>query len=503
MITLIKVDKPEEKRNYAPIALLYVGGALKKAGYDVKVVHCCIDNLKNEAQQILKDNPLFVGFSVILGWHTTLAAHLSQEIKRQSPNTKIVWGGVHPSLCPELCIKEDYIDIVVIGEGERIIVGLADALKNKKDLNNVSGLMFKHNHKIIRTRPTEIILDLDNECKADWELINVKDYLRPVPAQKLTKTINMITSRGCPYQCGFCYNLNFNKGRFRAHSVGYVVDEVNYLKDNYGVDGLFFFDDNLFADKKRAFEIIKKVQLPYQAEFRIDIVDENMARELSQTRCIETLIGIESGSNRILKLMNKGFAVKQIWRGLEILYKHKIPMGLSFVLGLPTETWKEAQQTIKLIADIHKRFPQVSDTIGVFLPHPGTDLYDLALKHGFKPPEKTEDWNLLDRQHGQLDFGFVKWGSRDLFKYVRKCGKLASFYNKFHIALTKIPINKLYKLANTPEDKLSKVKFNPLDYRFMDWLYNQIQFKQRDKIFRYKIIRNLYSYWRRKAFKND
>jgi len=502
MIILTKIDIPEERKKFVPIGLLYVGNSLKKAGHDVKIFHCTNEDIKRNAEIILKDNPLFVGFSVMSFIPTTMASELSKEIKEQSPETIIVWGGIHPSLCPEQCIGEDYIDIVVIGEGEKTAVKLADALKDKKPLEEIPGIAFNKEGKVVKTKPAELILDMDKECGKDWDLINLKDYFRPLPSYKLHRTIATNTSRGCPYNCGFCYNQVFNNSRFRCHSAEFTINEINYLKDSYGIDGVFLYDDNLFANKKRALDIIQNIKIPYLADIRVDAINDKIALCLGKTDCFETEIGIESGSERILKLINKGFTVNQIWHGLEILDKYKVPIGLSFMVGFPTETWKEAQQTIKLIADIHKRFPQSSDTIGVYIPYPGTTLYSLAIENGFEPPKRTEDWGLLDRQHGKLDINLVKWGSRDLFQYIRKHGKFASFLGKFHPGLVNFPINNLHKLIDIPEDKIDKVaNLNSYSYKIMNWLYQQIQFKNRDKIFKSKIMRNLYYTWWRMFYK--
>ncbi len=504
MITLVKADTKEDRKMYAPLPLLYAGGALKRAGYDVNIYHCDgEEDAKKHAETILNYDPMFIGFSVITGVNTLYAVKISKEIKQLAPEKLIVWGGVHPSLSANECMREDYIDIAVIGEGERTLVELADAIKNKKPLDNVKGITFKKNSHVVFTQPRELIQNLDAECKADWSLVNAEDYFRALPAYHLKRTINIITSRGCPYQCGFCYNLNFNERRWRAHSIPFVLNEIQFLKDNYDIDGLFFFDDLLFANKLRALEIIKKANMPYFAEVRIDNIDEKLAREMGQTRCVETLLGIESGCDRILRLMNKGFTVKQTKQGVAYMDKYKVPMGFSFILGFPTETWPEACETIRFIADSHDQYPQISDTIGSFLPFPGTPLYDIAVKYGFQPPEKMEDWDLLDRQHGQLDFGMVTWGSHDLFAYIRQYGKFASFYAKLHPRLARIATKKLRELSEIPEEDIKKFVNFGFHYKALNWVFQELQFKHRNRIMKYKIARDFYAYWRKRFITQD
>ena len=228
-------------------------------------------------------------------------------------------------------------------------------------------------------------------------------------------------SRGCSFNCAFCYNKAFNKGRWRAWSVDTVVEDINFLKKNYKVDAIKFYDDNFFIDRNRALEILEKIGIPSHVEIRIDMITEDLARKLKELKIGECLIGIESGSNRMLKLINKGYKVDKIREGVKILAKHDIYVTYSTIVGLPTETKEEFSKTLDLMYWVHKAHPRSGFTLGAYLPYPGSSMYQFSIKQGFRPPKKTEDWGKIDRFRKDFSSPWVDnkkvWRIREYFKF--------------------------------------------------------------------------------------
>ena len=406
MIELVKVDTPSGRSRYPPLGLLYVGDALNKEGYNVDIHHCTKDQILDLARHIAKRDPLFVGFSVVTGFSTRYSLEMSREIKRRS-DTPIVWGGPHPTLLPEQCLSEPWIDLVVLGEGEETSVELARALEKKTDLNNVRGIGYKKEGKTRLTPRRPFIKDLD-KYRLNWELIEVKNYLYE-HIEGYRRVLSYVSSRGCPHRCGFCYNLVANRRRWRSHSPEFTIRDIERLREDYGIDAIRFYDDNFFANKKRAEKILRTINLPWFGEVRIDYVDEPLAKLMKETNCTDLLIGAESGSNRLLDLMQKDLTVSQTLRGARKLAEHKIHTCFSFILGLPTETWNETQKTIDLLLRIDEIHPDTTFTVGPYLPFPGTPLYQLAAKEGFKTPERTEGWEILDRKEGPFRQETLPW----------------------------------------------------------------------------------------------
>lgn len=419
MIALVQINYSKDHSEVTlPLGILSVGSALKKSGFEVKLINITEKNINKTVDEIMTMLPDFVGISVMTGIQTKHSAKLCQRIKEKNPNLPIVWGGVHPSLLPEQCLGEDYIDYVVIGEGELTIVEFAKKLKEGGKLDDIDGLGHKKNGQIIINKPRNFIENLD-EHRLDFSLIDVNKYLFWLKG--CDKTIVYKTSRGCTFNCGFCYNRAFNRGKWRAWSVNTVVEDINFLKKNYGVNAIKFYDDNFFISRSRALEILEKIDLPTHVEIRIDTITDDLAIKLKELKVVDGLIGIESGSNRLLKLINKGYTVDKIKEGVKILAKHDIYVTYSTIVGLPTETKEEFERTIDLMYWVHKVHPRAGFTLGAYLPYPGSSMYQFAIEKGFKPPGKTEIWGNVDRFRKDFSSPWVDnkkvWRIREYFKF--------------------------------------------------------------------------------------
>jgi anaerobic magnesium-protoporphyrin IX monomethyl ester cyclase len=437
MIALVSITaqfRGAEAVKNPPFGLLYIGSSLKKSGFDVEIFHITESQMRETVERIVRLNPIAVGFSVFTGIQTKLSADMSRMIKARS-SIPIIWGGIHPSLIPEQCIREDYIDIVVVGEGEITFVELAEHIKKNKGLDiktlkHIQGIAFKAASDYVITAPRPKIENLD-DYKIDWSLIDLGKYIYKVKHWGGKKLLYYITSRGCPYGCTFCYNLKFNPNRtWRAHSTGHVIKEINSFKDQYGIEAITFHDDNFFANPKRAFEILDAIQLNWWGEARISSINEKFAERLVQSKCHSLFFGWESGSDRILKLMNKDLTVDQTFNAVKILSKYpQISVSGMAIIGVPTETWAEIKTTIDTaikLSDIH---PNLVLNLATFLPFPGTPMYEFAKKEGFVPPARTEDWANFDSKAGTIEPTWIKWRTGNTRKLLNTIGRCAPHLN--------------------------------------------------------------------------
>ena len=237
---------------------------------------------------------------------------------------------------------------------------------------------------------------------------------------KYRRVIAYKTSRGCPFSCAFCYNNKFNQSRWRPWSEKVVLEDIEFLKRNYNIEAIKFYDDNFFVNKARALRILKAINLPSHLEIRIDFIDDQIAKFLKELKVFDLLIGLESGSNRLLELIDKNFTVDRMIEGVRAIAKYDLHATYSFIVGLPTETEKEFWQTIDLMYKIYKIHPQAGFTLGAYLPYPGSKMYDFSVKQGFKPPARTEDWGRIDRFRKNFDSPWVDakkvWVIRECFK---------------------------------------------------------------------------------------
>jgi len=321
MVSLVQIIPILEKADmkHPPLGLLYLGGSLRKANFPVKIFHILPAEINKSALEIINQNPLFVGFSVMTGIPAYYAVQMSKKIKELNPEIPIIWGGHHPSLIPNQCLEENYIDAVIIGEGEETIVDLANALEQKKDLSSVLGIGFKKAKEIIINPPRPRIQNLDNLI-VDWSLVNVSDYIISSGNERV---IGFYSSRGCPYNCGFCSSAKFFERTWRAHSSDYVVNSLKQLKEKFGINGVFFADDNFIIDRTRAFAIIKQLYdigiRTKTLDIRTNHLDEELLSLLKKTKATGIFIGWESGCDRLLKLMNKGITRDEIIEKVKII----------------------------------------------------------------------------------------------------------------------------------------------------------------------------------------
>lgn len=400
-----------------PIGILAVGSALKRAGFTVELVNINEKEINETAKRLAAADPLYVGLSVMTGVQTKHSADFSKQLKKHSPSLPIVWGGIHPSLLPEQCLKEEYIDYVVISEGEISIVALTQKLINGEKMNGVLGIGFKENNHPVINGWQSFISNLD-DYPIDWSLINPRDFIFPLGRYR--RVIAYKASRGCPFNCSFCYNNAFNKNRWRFWSEKMVISDIRWLKEHYQIDAVKFYDDNFFVDKNRAIRILEAIDLPAHLEVRIDSIDDSLAAKLKALKVFDMLIGVESGSDRLLKLIDKKFTVEMILAGVKIIAKHNLPASYSAIVGLPTETKAEFEATVDLFYRIYQIHRLAGFTLGAYLPYPGSKMYDFAVSEGFQPPEKTEDWGKIDRFRRDFSSPWVDaqkvWRIREYFK---------------------------------------------------------------------------------------
>lgn len=394
---------------YAPVGSLYVANALEKAGYSVSLT----DSSKGteEVLKIIDDiKPLFVGLSVFTTPTIQKMIEISKVIKQETA-FPVVWGGVHPTILYSQCLQEDFIDYVIRGEGEELIVQLAKDLERRERLE-------------WRSRSSaEFIKNLD-VYEPSWHLIEGKDCLYD-ESHSVRSSINerkkesifyyFVTSRGCPFKCAFCYNTVMHRSKWRGHSVNWVKKQIQYLIDNYNIDGIGFWDDNFLADKRRAMEIIEYLRandIAFLCESRAATVDESLVRKLKECNCLQLFIGGESGSPKILKsIIQKIITLDDVLRAAELGNKYNLPIRISFMFGLPGETIEDMMMTKSLILRLLK-YPNVSISgPKMYTPYPGTKLFNESVKRGFTPPLTTLGWKDI---HRASSIEYLPWFKEEL-----------------------------------------------------------------------------------------
>lgn len=407
-VVLIKLESEATPARVAPpFGILYLASALKRAGFSVRLIHDTGTPRAIEAAvRAVKDaQPLVVGFSVLSG-PSLLPARAASRRLRKETRVPILWGGMHTTMLPGQTLNEPFIDFVAVGEGEETLVELARALaggKKETALRDILGLGFKDGGAVQVNPARPFISDLD-AYSLSWDLLPIERYFYPrrfflsefgsaLPGGMIAP---YISSRGCPWRCGYCYNQFVNKGVFRAHSAARVISDIENLKQKHGITAVVFEDDNLFTDRARALQIVRGIGLPWSASLRANyfrVWKEDFIRELRANKCQELRIGAESGVPRILDIMAKDITVEDIRLSADSCRRNGIRALYNFMVGIPGETWPEIRATFDLMDELERGGGGVVvNGPSVFFPWPGTPMFDLAVSRGFKSPRALKGW---------------------------------------------------------------------------------------------------------------
>lgn len=391
---------------YPPLALACLVSALKKHGFPSEIAQYRQDDDPEAwVEKVLALNPQAVGFSVFMGHRVAIALDLSRRIKRKRPDLPVLWGGVLPSLCPDQVLTDPSVDWVCVGPGETMIVELARALAGGQDLDAVPSLARRTDHGIRMNEPGVPRIE-ENASRPDWDSFSVDKFAFDGGGGQ--KVLAFISSRGCPNQCGFCYNTGFHGRNWRGSPIEQIQDEMLMLRERWGVNAFIFLDDLFLANRKRGLGLLRWMGgngfSCYTLDLRADEIDAEVLDAVKAAHTTGILIGMESGTDRMLDLMKKGITRSDLLKAMAMLGKHPdILLWLSFIVGFPTETFEEMQQTIALAAEFARR-PNTVVNVNAFTPLPGTALYAPSLKAGFVPPVQLEDWTKLSEvRRGSLD----------------------------------------------------------------------------------------------------
>lgn len=240
-ILLVFPGKYQSPNPQVPLALLNLASPLLKEDYKVRILDMRIDNYRD----FHVGNPFFVGISTMSGNQISYGLKYAKKIKAEAPNCPIIWGGVHPTLLPEQTVQNNYVDIVVRGEAEETVLELANKLHANQPIDNVKGITYKQNGKIIST-PNREFIDLNNlATRLPYHLLSKERY----PSLQAGR-IHIQTSRGCPHRCSFCYNSIVNRNVWRSTKPEWVLEAIECVNEEFpNLKCIDIVDDNFFVDK--------------------------------------------------------------------------------------------------------------------------------------------------------------------------------------------------------------------------------------------------------------
>ncbi|MHC1699658.1 MAG: radical SAM protein [Humidesulfovibrio sp.] len=362
-------------RYYFPVGIAYVSGMLKQHGFDVVCHNSALeDDWQAAFRRVLaRERPDVLGVGALTPSYPYVKWML-QTAKEDLPGVTTLLGGGILGSEPDVfdALKPD---IGVVGEGEAAAVELLHTLEHGGDLGQVAGILYRDaGGKTIRTAPRPFIEDLDTIPIPDYEGFNFRECYAHL------YTHDMISSRGCPFHCTFCYSA-LGRGKHRAHSIDYVIREIRHLVDTYGVSNVGLMDEVFALRKERILEFCEKVKplgITWYAQMRCGVVDEDLLATMREAGCHTVFYGLESMSTEVLRSMNKKLKPAEIERALELTYQSRMESFGNFIFGDPAETTETAWETLQWWVEHRQYFVN----LGKIDCWPGTKIYHDAVAGG-------------------------------------------------------------------------------------------------------------------------
>ncbi len=346
-----------------PIGIYYVGAVLKENNYEVEILNWhAIHKTPEKIEEVLTDkNPDVIGFS-ILHANRWGGIEIAQIAKQLDPEVKIVFGGIGASLLWEHLLGHfPEIDFVVIGEGEYTFLNLIKWIGegDEKPLQNIKGIAFRENGKVVKTEKADLQPDLDK---------------LPIPAKYFAYQ-HLSSTRGCAWNCTFCGSPEFWGHKIRSRSTDNFLEELELLYEK-GITLFYICDDTFTTNKERVIEICRRIieknlKITWFAISRANHVNDEILYWMRRAGCTQISYGVEIGSENIRTVLNKKIRTDQIKKAFSLTVQYGMLSRAYFIYGSPGETWDTIQETLDLIHEI-KPLSMIAYILDIF---PGTQLY--------------------------------------------------------------------------------------------------------------------------------
>lgn len=380
----------------APLGILAVATPLLRAGFSVKLIDSTITpNFKKRVLEEVRD-ALCLAISLVTGPMIRETVDIARAVKTWNPDFPIILGGWHPSLLPKQTLEAPFIDIVVRGQGEETLLEVAQHLEARTPVDLIPGIGFKRNGKLhfSTERPLKPIVELPPKA---YHLADFDAYERNCGR----RWAMYISSLACPFNCSYCTNAGVYGRKWNALPPEQFVEETVDLTNRYGLEMLWIVDDNFLVDLDRARHIAEglvraganfkwSIQATTNLTARLTHEDLKLLRLSGLHQICQ---GVDSGSDKILKLMNKTFQdFDSIHESASRCLQAGIRPSFNIIFAYPGEGKRERRETIDFMMDVCRRFPGAEFWTNIFTPYPGSPIMEQAQELGIQVPNSLEGW---------------------------------------------------------------------------------------------------------------
>lgn len=410
-----------------PLSLLALARMVRD-DFDVKIINAVTDN--DYKKDILKacSNALCLAVSSMTCHQIRDGLDVSKAVKKIYPGIPVIWGGYHPSSEPEQTLKNQYIDIVIRGQGEIPFREVVEKIRDKESLKGIRGVSYKENGKIIENEAGNFT-PLNSFPALPYDMIDVELHVKGYKFAK--RCIDYYSSIGCAAGCDFCSEPLFCRRRWSGLDAETMVMELEYLAKTYNIDTFMIRDSDFFININRIQKLcrilieknlgIRLTSVNGRME-HLSRVDNNVWASLGRAGIHEIFFGFESGLQEALDAMNKGSKTDQIRVCVDRCIKNDIDIRGSFMVGIPgVDSKEEVKRTFEEIHNIiyaygiSGKLKHMDILLSFFTPYPHTKLYDASVRHGLKPLDTLEEWGDFD----QFDFK-APWFPDELYNITKE-----------------------------------------------------------------------------------
>lgn len=368
---------------YPPLGLAYLAAVLRRDGASVRIIDTEHESFEKAAKAAADMNPVLIGVSAVSPMLRP-ALRLAQIFRNAASNALLVIGGPITSALPERALGQRGFDAAVVGEGEHIIASLAQIAaeegRNTKALCGLGGLILRNGEGVRRTPAVPPVQNLDGLPFPALDLLPAQSiYLYHPVLGRGARATALVTSRGCPFRCAFCYQYPY-KNAYRVHSVARIIEEIDFVKRRFGVQSIRFLDDMFTFGRDRILELCEEINrrsigVTWHCNSRVDLLDPELIRAMAQAGCRAVNLGLESDRDEDLHRLGKKSQVDPR-HVIEMSNAAGIDVVGQFILGFPWDDRTSILRRIRFACSL----PLCAATFWPLIPFPGTKIYQEALQ---------------------------------------------------------------------------------------------------------------------------
>lgn len=390
-----------------PLALIHLAAPLVASGHEVRIVDSAVEDDPQAAVLQALDGACALGVSMVTGPMITQGVSVAAAVRAARPDVPIVAGGWHPSILPEQTLRSPLFDAVVKGQGEITLAEIVERWNvGERDLSGVAGSFFKRGDEVVANSPRGYT-NINTLPRRPFEILDFERYARKCRG---FRWLLYCSSHGCPWDCSYCSNASVYGRNWKPLHADQTVDEMSELATRYSLDVIDIIDDNYLVRRDRAVEIAEKLlsrgaRFGYFIQTRTDQIDrlsDDELRLLRRSGLKRIFFGIESGSPKVLKAVNKRLDLDTAYRTAERCRRSDIEVSFNLIFGLPGEDAEDLKATIAMVDNIGRRNPEAAFFTNIFSPYPGSPIFPEAVRLGVVEPKSLEGWAAFHPKIQQL-----------------------------------------------------------------------------------------------------